>query len=136
MRKALCFAILALAALADDTGARHEFLSPNPDTLSGFGVVWTNPGEIGVLAHIDTVLPGLGADVILRLRATDGGPVVVTAFPVTLVTGSNGSATGTGAVTVNPAWDTDGDGVLYATLGVRIGGGFTMNTAPFAVVLR
>ena len=73
MRKVVCFAILALSALAADTGARHE-LSPRLGLPSGggFAVVWTSPGQLAEqVEELARMLGGLEVTEATRQHARE-----------------------------------------------------------------
>ena len=128
MKKVACLALLALSALAADTGARHElFPRFSFPAGSGFAVVWTRPGEMGVRVRIEDALPNREYAIILRGRLAG-----------LFVTNDQGAGVGGGSVAIDPAWDADGDGVINAdvTLDPNEGAFFQLFSDVFTVTLR
>ena len=114
MRKVVCFALLALSALAADTGARHELFPvfSNVDT-SGFAVAWTSPGQVGLRVRID----GLESEQYsLRLVSAETVLGTLVGF---FETNGQGFGVRGGFVAVDPAWDADGDGVIRVQIFVE-----------------
>ena len=131
MRKVVCFALLALSALAAHSvlGVRADLLDRG-GFVKGSAVVTAIPGKVGIRVQVE-VPPSLGTQRIIcsvqRENGLGGGNVAIGSFQIN----SAGRGAGGGLVTVDPAWDVNGDGVIHIVIFVR--GLPTGNALPFLV---
>ena len=142
MRKVVCFALLAVSALAAHSvvGARADLFLRGTTIVRGSTVVLSRPGQVGVQATIKNGFESFTYRMSIKVLS-EGGAGGGSELLGTFKTTTTGRGAGTGFVAVDPAWDVNGDGVISVEITVaavtnRNGAGDVLRSHTLTVKLR